>query len=514
MKILPEMKTLTLLFLGITFLLFYYKASALLDPDFGYRLRTGMLILQGQIPRIDIYSYTMPSFPYVEHALAVAALWAYLFPLIGYRGIAVIHALLATLALFIALKRLPQGFTKKYPHFQTILGKRLGLAAWFPLILAATTIIPYSGIRAQVISWVLISLFLNLVLNTSTWLRYKWVTPLLFVLWANIHGSWSAGIAIVGVVTILRSIQSRKLLISDFVITFLSLVATLLTPYGTGTWREVVLSLTDPDIRWRISEWMPIFVSVDFGFLFFFCISLFLTLKYRRNLNCESFVVYILVLIQAILSRRHVPLWIFVALPLTIEGLGQLYDEIKNIKFGAVRFQKIYSFTWVISMCMFLGLSLFAIKNSAKITENNFYPDKAVEFLRSNKESGHIFAPYEWGGYLIWKYPEEKVFIDGRMPSWRWDAPEGELSNAFDTYTKLTQGEIPYNEVFDSYDIQYLLLRPTTPRADDSITKWFDSLTNLFGKESHKFDFYQSIVDDGWEIIYQDEKSTVYKSPK
>jgi hypothetical protein len=27
---------------------------------------------------------------------------------------------------------------------------------------------------------------------------------------------------------------------------------------------------------------------------------------------------------------------------------------------------------------------------------------------------GNIFNTYNWGGYLIWKYPEQKVFIDGR----------------------------------------------------------------------------------------------------
>jgi hypothetical protein len=39
-----------------------------LDPDFGWRVKTGELILQRGIPKIDWYSFTMPDFPWIDHA--------------------------------------------------------------------------------------------------------------------------------------------------------------------------------------------------------------------------------------------------------------------------------------------------------------------------------------------------------------------------------------------------------------------------------------------------------------
>jgi len=42
-------------------------------------------------------------------------------------------------------------------------------------------------------------------------------------------------------------------------------------------------------------------------------------------------------------------------------------------------------------------------------------PIKTAEFILKEAPPGGVFAPYEWGGYLIWRlYPKHKVFIDGR----------------------------------------------------------------------------------------------------
>ncbi|HJU04774.1 MAG TPA: hypothetical protein VJ692_06430, partial [Nitrospiraceae bacterium] len=41
----------------------------LVDPDFGWHLRTGLdLIATGRLPKTDPYSHTMPDWPWVEHA--------------------------------------------------------------------------------------------------------------------------------------------------------------------------------------------------------------------------------------------------------------------------------------------------------------------------------------------------------------------------------------------------------------------------------------------------------------
>jgi hypothetical protein len=42
------------------------------------------------------------------------------------------------------------------------------------------------------------------------------------------------------------------------------------------------------------------------------------------------------------------------------------------------------------------------------------FPTAAVAWLRENHPSGPMFNSYNFGGYLLWARPEERVFIDGR----------------------------------------------------------------------------------------------------
>lgn len=48
------------------------------------------------------------------------------------------------------------------------------------------------------------------------------------------------------------------------------------------------------------------------------------------------------------------------------------------------------------------------------------YPSQAVDYINEHGcGGGNIFNFYDYGGYLVWKLPAYKVYIDGRMPVWR-----------------------------------------------------------------------------------------------
>ena len=50
---------------------------------------------------------------------------------------------------------------------------------------------------------------------------------------------------------------------------------------------------------------------------------------------------------------------------------------------------------------------------------------------------GNMFNEYSWGVYLIWKLPEYKTFIDGRMLSWRDESGY----SVFEEYVEITRSE-------------------------------------------------------------------------
>jgi DNA-directed RNA polymerase subunit RPC12/RpoP len=71
------------------------------------------------------------------------------------------------------------------------------------------------------------------------------------------------------------------------------------------------------------------------------------------------------------------------------------------------------------------------------LREDVYYPKKAVVYLKNNLPQGNIFAPFGWGGYLVWHLPEKKVFISGQMPHW---------GNLLDEYSKIVSLQSPFEK--------------------------------------------------------------------
>ena len=485
------------------FACFWVRGAIYLDPDFGYRLKTGELILSSSFPEKDPYSYTMPSFPYVEHAWLVASFWAYFLPIIGNVGLALVAAILALGALLISVSRVESN----------LLLKKLSTGGSFLFLLATATILPFSGVRAQVFSWFITSI-LMFILFDSRAKKYFAILPFLFLLWGNLHGSFIAGLAILLLVVVVRWVRKKKIIPKEFLISVFSFAATLVNPYGVGGWGEALSSVTDTTLRWQISEWMPAVFMVDLAFISFLVFSTVMIYRFRKRFKIEEVMLYALVLLAALLSRRHIPLWVIVSLPLATSALNHFYNEVKSIKNAIPRFKKVYTYTWVGSLILLLSQSFFSIRSASFLREDRFYPKNAITFLKSELPSSEIFSEYGWGGYLVWKLPEKKVFIDGRMPSWKLREPSShELTSAFDTYTKLLEGEVDYKKVFNDFGIDTVLW-PKNERLGVA-ERLAIKIENYFVKNKvEKFDLITQLGKDGWEKIYEDETAFIYKRDK
>jgi hypothetical protein len=141
-----------------------------------------------------------------------------------------------------------------------------------------------------------------------------------------------------------------------------------------------------------------------------------------------------------------------------------------------------------------------------------FYPAKAVVYLRENLPQGNIFSDYGWGGFLIWQLPQKKVFVDGRMPSWRFNPPNlFESPSAYDEYLKIVNWEIPYQDAFKKYDIDTVLF----PTKESSLTNLLEEkLRNLetkLGKDKKDYNFIEEIKKDGWLEVYRDRTAVILK---
>lgn len=523
---LKRLKTKHLLYF-ILFLAFFAKGLIFLDPDFGWRLRAGERYLNQGIPKTDIFTYTMPSFPWVDHAWSLSAFIFFIYPRIGLIGLAFLFAGIPFLTLFILASSIREYISDKRffkdigfsvngrfltPKFLPLNFETLGFFASFPILLTISLLFTFFGIRVQVLSWLMLIILLVL-LKKEVWIKWRNITPIFFLIWANLHGSFLSGLTALFIYLSARSFRERKIKLSHLFLFSVSSLATLVNPFGVGIWREVLSSFLDTSLRFKIVEWMPAVIMLDLPMAIFISISFGLILKFRRKFLLEELFLYTSFLLQAVSSRRHLPLWALIAAPLTVRSVYYLWQEAKKFKFGVERFKVLYKWAWVSCLLAFLLQSALSFNETFALSEKRFYPKNAVSYLKQNPPEGNIFSEYGWGGYLIWKLPEKKVFIDGRMPSWRWNQnPTHELDSAFDVYNNITEGEISYVEIFDRFSIDTVALGK--PKQENDLDRLFDKLEEyltIFGWKKKQFDFLGELRKDGWAKIYEDDVAEIHQ---
>ncbi|MCL4353722.1 hypothetical protein M1615_04675 [Patescibacteria group bacterium] len=496
-------RRIEILLFFIAFVLFFAKAAFLLDPDFGWSLEMGRLISLHGIPKTDPFSYTMPSYPYVDHEWLADLAIAKLYPAFGMVGLSVISALFLVLALVFSVSR--AGFA----------GRKFGL---IPTLLAVLILFPFAFFRVQVVTWFFFSLLIFIILDEKHFMRFRFFIPGLFLLWANLHGGFAAGIAALLIVVLSRAWNKHRLSIGDFAVFLASLAATLINPYGLRLWWEVWMLMSDSSIHWTISEWMPSLFFLNPAFWIFAVLSLIAVFRYMKKFKAPELALYFMFLVFSLSSLKQIPLWIIIALPMTISCFFWFYREVLAIQYGGTRFLKAYRVLFLIIAVFVIIQRAAGFIGSGIFKAGLTYPRGAVLFLRNQPKPLRIFSTYGWGGYLIWKLPGDKLFIDGRMPDWRRNAPvKNESNNAMKEYEKIESGKESFAAAVKKYHIDTVLL----PRQNKhqpfrkGLTGPYQNLeafiVNLTGAGDRTFDLEKELKKEGWRRVYKDGNSVVYR---
>jgi len=461
--------------LSLSALIYFLKAKIFLDPDFGWGLRLGELILKNGIPSKDPFSYTMPSYPYVDYEWLTHVAMAKLYSLSGYNGLALLFTFFALVTIFVCIR----GTNVKFIPLH--------------ILFASATLFSYFGVRSQVITWLFFAILTKVVLDETGWRRFKYFIPVLFLFWANLHGGFIAGL----IVLFIATIQKRKF--TDIIILVSSILVTWLNPYGLRLWREVWISTTDLPIRFYIIEWRPIFFSVTAVALLWLAYSLSFTIKYGKKYKLAEILIFILLFLAAFSSSRNIPLFVICALVLMKKASENFSLEIgKNM-------QKLFRFRLAHAL-FFSGVLVLAFLQMKgdylAVTirsEDRYYPRQAISYLTKHLPEGQIFSSYEWGGYLDWKLPQKKVFIDGRMASWRQEQSNLESDYVFDEHNSLLQLKRSPAHVFEKYQIDTVLV----PRSW-SVEIKNDTTSEITSK------FINALKKNKFREVYQDQTAVVY----
>lgn len=430
---------------GLVFIGFFFVAYYSIDPDFGWHLRSGQIFIESGIPKTDIFTYTASNLHWINHEWLNDVLVARLYSLGGYAMLAAFFAAVWTTALVLASRK----------HSAAV------------LLLASFSLLPFAGIRP--IAWTLLFVAILERIIASKNKKTVYFLPLLFMIWANLHGSFVLGLVILA----LWQIFSKKRL--PWVPALACLPAVLVNPYGPWVFEEIFRTAVDSKLRFRINEWQMIMLPILSSIYFF----VFVSFHFAFGKHPIKKIISIpgLLLAMSISSIRHFPVFVVVSL----RYLEQYFSTLtKQIKWNKLSRSRVIVLSTII--CLPTIVLIFFIINHIRILPSSTYeyPENAVKYLQSNGCRGNMFNSYNYGGYLIWKLPEQKVYIDGRMPSWKQGSVDY-FKNYIDVYAK---DEFRRSE-FDKYNIQCVLVN----NADRNYT---------IGRA---VPFSEQLVREGWVLV-------------
>jgi hypothetical protein len=244
---------------------------------------------------------------------------------------------------------------------------------------------------------------------------------------------------------------------------------------------EVFTTIFDKYAKENIGEWLPVTISNPMGIQFFiYIILLVILLAFSfRKIDWSYLIICAVFAYLGFSSWRHMPVFLIVSIPLWVNIVEAITGE--ELVFLVKKKWFLASMGLIVAVTIFQGYQrINSAMNVEQISKLGNYPLKAVQYLKENKLEGNMFNEYNWGGFLIWQYPEKKTFIDGRMPSWKM----GEV-RILERFNNIMRYEDGWEKKLDEYDISFVLIG-----------------NNPFNQAA-----YRSI---GWTEAYSDELSVVF----
>jgi len=415
--------------------------SLLFDCDTGWHIRTGDWILSHHaVPYRDLFSYSKPDSLWYAWEWLTDAIFAALNAVGGLAAISLFAVLLIAVT-----------FTLLF---------RLARRKSNPVLAIAVTVFAMAAssvhwlARPHLFTLLFAVVFLNALDRVKDghtriagvpWLA---VLPVLTVLWTNLHGGFLAGVTMIlafGAAELLQlllaaqadgRVQSLARAKQYFLSALACLAASLLNPYTYHLHVHLWQYFRDPFATQHIAE----FLSLSFrepAAIFFEAVLAAAVLAaawFVRRGSCTEAVLVLLWGHAALISARHIPIFMMVAAPIVAVAADAALRQLPVapvaawLRHLAGRLNRIVRDTsetdaiprWhVVSLA---GVAMLALIFYAPHPPKKFraefdpkrFPASAVNAL-SQYPAARVFTFDQWGDYLIYRlYPRSRVFLDGR----------------------------------------------------------------------------------------------------
>ncbi len=445
--------------------LFTMAARGVTDPDVWWHLRTGQLIVQTRaIFHTDPYSFTRFGQPWVDHEWLCQVLMFSLYRLAGWGGLIMGFSAVIAAAFLVAFFRCPGR-----PYIAgliTLLGAFASAPSW--------------GVRPQMLTLLLTSVLLLILECSYQRPKLLWWTPLLMLLWVNLHAGYALGIALMALFLVGDALDvAFGLTHFDFkdgrppatrlrtlaLVILVCIAVVPLNPYGAAMYAYPLETLRSRAMQSYIGEWF----SPDFHqprylpTLAMILATLVLAALSPRRLRPRDVLLLSVTTYAALRSVRHIPIYALVAIPIlstmTLDWLQEhgLTKQFEGKQAPMTSVKTLVNALLLAGFLVFLFARMHHVTRRQPETEAKEVPAAAVSFIAAQRPPPPILNHYNWGGYFIWKlYPEYRVYIDGRADLYG-DAFMDDLATTY--YLRGDSWRTP----FEKWGIRTVVLPPDAP---------------------------------------------------
>lgn len=468
------MKFIPIIFLFILLFVFGIHTLTDINQDIGLHLTTGRIIWQTHnVPETNLFSYTNPDFEFINHHWLGEVLFYLLFLVGGLKGLILFQAFILTGAFALA-------FFSFYKKESSIVSVVVGIISIFILI-------DRSLVRPEIFSFLFLAWYLFVLFRKSE-SKLIWSLPVVQLIWVNTHIYFFLGPLIFLLFLISKFVAktagTKRLMLVGVFVALINFV----NPFG---WNGALYPLfVFKNYGVPILENLSPFKALGFNYpplsiytLFFaICFIVISFILNRRNLKNNLFEILLAVasIAFSLVMLRNMPIFALVMLPVASKNFYQS-GKIITAKLPQV-------FTAICILVLILSVIFNKVQGGFNRKFGLIVSDwgqKAVDFVRANNISGPVFNNINTGSFLLWKMPDQKVFIDTRPEAY----PADFIRKIFIPMQSDPEKWKFYSE---KYGVNYVFY------AYNEITPWAQKFLKNMSR------------DENWPIVYMDKNIVIF----
>lgn len=426
------------------------------DGDLPRHLVLGRYVPGHGVTFPDVFSHTRPGHTFIAYEWLSEVVLAGMERLGGLVGIVVLAALLIATSLALTVRYLR-------PRVEPAVAMPAGF-------LIAIFTGPHWLARPHLFTFLGLPLLLLLATRPPDAWRPVGLAVLL-ALWANLHPGFLYGLVVLGAYLVGDAVDERdaRRLRNNAISWVAAAAATLLNPLGWRLHLEILRHLADSRAFVLVQEFSPPSVTSAYGLLFFGVIMgvAVLLVARRRMPPFAVLLPLVAAVVAGIASRRNIPLFALFALPLT---LGVAAEPLRRWHWAPLeRPRRVMreddargtTTPWVAGVVGVLALlvALSGRVGPVRLIPDEFSPDVfPVTAVARAREAGlderTIFNEYTWGGYVLWAWPGQRIYVDGMANFFG--------SSLMDEYVSVMTTRDGWQEILRRRGIDLLLVSPTS----------------------------------------------------